>query len=225
MPKLTPNTGTPVPGEAAQRVQDRAVAAEHEAEIGVAPALGESTLGGRRRAWLELLRGRRPARQSRLGRAAAASAASVRQLGVREGHRGDQRRCGRPRPHRSPPAIAASRSSSGSRLRRTRRRSRGCPSGRAARRRRSREPARPSSLGRARDQIASRRSAAVADDAAPDPLAAELELRLDHRQRLAARPRQQAATAGRILVSEMKETSTVASQARREGRPGRGRGR
>ena len=71
---------------------------------------------------------------------------------------------------------------------RTRRRSRGCPSGRAGRRRRSRGP-----RGRARcaawatPRIASRRSAGVADDALADPLAAELELGLDHRQQLAAR--------------------------------------
>ena len=80
---------------------------------------------------------------------------------------------------------------------------------------------RPSSLGRAgdgEDRLAA--VGGVADDAPADPLAAELELRLDHRQDLAPGARGSAATAGRILVSEMKETSTVA----RSGTNGRSAG-
>jgi len=50
---------------------------------------------------------------------------------------------------------------------------------------------------------------AAHDAALAHPVAAHLELRLDHRQRIEALGRQQASTAGRTFVSEMNDTSAT----------------
>ena len=185
MPKLTPKTGHAGAGEAAQRVQDRAVAAEDQAEV--------DPLRARRRP-----RSIRSARSPCLARspgvaticqpasAAAATATSTASVGRRRVRVGDQRR----RLHASrAPRARRGRGRRAPRPRaRTRRRSRCCPSARAARRGRSRArrgPRLAGRLGDAEDRLAA--VARVADDAPADPLAAELELRLDHRQQLAAR--------------------------------------
>ena len=68
---------------------------------------------------------------------------------------------------------------------------------------------------------ASRRSSIERDDAAlADPAAAELELRLDHREDAHRRRRSAPRTGPRIFVSEMKLTSTTASDGRERQRRG-----
>ena len=174
-------------GEAAQRVQDRAVAAEHEAEVRARLVAGDDLDARRRprRAWrarplcrpgASRPRGR-PRRRPATASVAAGGCEWVTSAAVFTGPTSTAA-CDR----RVEVVDAAGR------RRRTRGRSRGCPSGPGRPEEATPRTGRPSStrgVGDGEDRLAA--VGDVADDAAADPLAAELELRLDHRQRLAAR--------------------------------------
>ena len=174
----------PGAGEAAQRVQDRAVAAEDDAEVRARLVAGDDfdALGGV--AVLgELVRG---ADQPPAGLAGDRDGDRDRLGGGRRVRVGDQR--GGLHLSTSTAAwIAASRSATGGPSPPHQRKvSRlpfgpGQPGGGDAA---HRQAVLGGGLGDGVDRLAA--VAAVADDAAADPLAAELELRLDHRQRLAA---------------------------------------
>ena len=88
---------------------------------------------------------------------------------------------------------------------------------------RTREAEAAGRLGDAEDRLAA--VAGVADDAPADPLAAELELRLDHRQQLAARA--EAGDRRRQHLGERDEgdVDRPRSRRRRAGRRGTCRGR
>ena len=227
-PKLTANTGTPRAGERAQRGEDRAVAAEHDREVGVAaPGRPGSTAPGHERRASRS----RPAAAAPRRPASAASSAIRRSAGagvvrarlwlktviervasrLHPSRRGlevlDARRRGRPRP--------------------ARRSSRGCRPARAAPRTRSRAPPQPELLARVRGHRHERRAAVVrrAHHAAlADALAPDLELRLDQGQAVEAR-RRAASTAGSTLVSEMKETSATIRSGAKGSSPGSSGGR
>ena len=195
MPKLIPKTGTSVSAYVAERLEDRPVAAEHEAEVGLLRRLVDDARGPSQPS--PCFRSSsavgdtavQPCALGRLDRRAQRGRGLLR-LGVGEDDR-------RPRPRRAPRRRR-------SRLRRLRsrpRRRRALALGAApderlavalragqARRResRTREPERLAPRRR-RARSASRRSAGDRDDAARDAAAAELELGLDQREDLAAR--------------------------------------
>ena len=171
-------------GEAAQRVQDRAVAA-HAPGRGRPPrrpaAPPRSARRGRR-AWPALRAWRRSASRASPAAATAASTASVVAGGC-EWVISDRRlHSARSLPERrgevvDPVALARAPDEGLDVALRPRQ-----PRGREAA---HREPEAAGRLGDAEDRLAA--VARVADDALADPLAAELELRLDHRQQLAGR--------------------------------------
>ena len=201
--------GDPGAGEVAQRVEDRAVAAEDEAEVEVArklvdrldalccrAVLGDLVGGGEQPT--PGLRGRCGGELDRVGRR--------RRVRV-----GDQRGFVVMLP---PPRGPLSDRRSPRRLLRTRRRSRGSPSAPAGRRRRSRAPARPSSWAqRATERIASRRSSGSRTTPLPTRSRPSSNCGLTI-ARISPPGAMQRASAGRIFVSEMNETSTVVSAGR-----------
>ena len=215
--EVDPEDGHAGAGEAAQRVQDRAVAAEHQAEVRARLVAGDDldARGGARRAW-RARRLCRPGASPPRGRPRTATATASVAAGGCEWVI-SAAVFTRPPPRRRDRGVEVG-DRAGPR-RRTRGRSRGCPSGRAARRRRSRAPAgrarrRPSATAR----IASRRSPASRTTPRPTRLRPSSNCGLTIASDLAAG--RQAARHRRQDLGQGDEGDVDRRQRRREGQVG-----
>ena len=181
-PKLTPKTGTPLPGHLLQGAQHGAVAAEHDHEVGLRDVgVGRQQLDARLG---------REARDD-VGGVAGAAARLQRHAAHGEAVRRRHRAAAvADRPGRSPPPGGRSRRCAG--------RTRDCRPGRGGRSRRRRaRRRRPRVAASATRSSTAAVDAGVAHDALAHLVPPRLELRLDHRQQAVrdARARRRAAAA------------------------------